>query len=112
MIFVYYTIFTDHSYEYPVRLSGSGEWLALTNREEPKLLLDATGWPTHLITQAALRSLSGPKDQGSPKGCRYEGPQSTKLTFVLMQPINTGKKKEWTPDSLRSSTHHKDTSLA
>ena len=87
---------TDHSYEYPVMLSGSGEWLALTNREEPKLLLDATGWPTHLITQAALRSLSGPQDQGSPKGCRYEGPQSTKLTFVLMQPINASK---GTPDS-------------
>jgi hypothetical protein len=79
----------EHSYEYAVTLSATGEKLSLTNREEPKILLDAEGLPTHLVNQAALRALQGAPDNGSPKGCLYEGPQHGHLTFVLMQPIST-----------------------
>jgi hypothetical protein len=78
----------EHAYEYAVTLRTTGQQLSLTNREEPKVLLDEQGMPTHLINQAALRSLEGPKDNGSPRGCLYEGAQSTHLTFVLMQPIS------------------------
>jgi len=74
-----------HSYEYGVTVSN-GSRLYLSNREEPKILLDAQGAPTHLINSAVVRSLKE-RDTGGPAGSGYEGLQSTFLTFVLMQPL-------------------------
>jgi hypothetical protein len=75
----------QHAYDYDVEME-SGLALHLTNREEPKLLLDAQGYPLSLINQAAVRSLKG-KDSPPPPGVGYTGPQGTHLTFTLMQQI-------------------------
>ena len=69
-------------------MKESGLALRLTNREEPKLLLDAEGYPLSLINQAAVRALKG-SDSPPPPGVGYTGPQGTHLTLALIQPIKT-----------------------
>eukprot|EP01043_Picozoa_sp_COSAG02_P049362 COSAG02_NODE_4949_length_4796_cov_12.701512_3_plen_521_part_00 len=76
----------QHAYEYGVEMEG-GLALHLTNREEPKLLLDAHGYPLSLINQAAVRALRG-HDSPPPPGVGYHGPQGTHLTFTLMQQVS------------------------
>ena len=78
---------TKHAYDYSVRMAGPvGPQLRLSNREEPKLLLDWDGFPSALINQATVRALDG-TDSPPPPGAGYSGPQSTYLTFTLMQPL-------------------------
>jgi hypothetical protein len=78
--------YSKHAYDYTVTMSGSKQTIRLTNREEPKLLLDALGFPIALINQAAVRTLRG-EDAPPPPDSPYKGPQSTHLTFTLMEPL-------------------------
>jgi hypothetical protein len=76
----------QHAYGYQVEME-TGLALHLTNREEPKLLLDSQGYPLSLINQAAVRALKG-QDSPPPPGVGYTGPQGTHLTFTLMQQVS------------------------
>jgi hypothetical protein len=82
----------QHAYEYDVGMED-GLSLHLTNREEPKLLLDKDGFPLSLINQAAVRALKG-MDSPPPPGAGYSGPQGTHLTFTLMQQIEAKAVRE------------------
>ena len=95
--------YSKHAYDYTVTMSD-GQQIKLTNREEPKLLLDAEGFPTALINQATVRELSG-KDAPPPPGSPYKGPQSTHLTFTLMQPLLPALKTDEFASPPAGNTH-------
>ena len=77
--------YSKHAYDYTVTMSD-GQQIKLTNREEPKMLLDFEGFPVALINQATVREFRG-KDAPPPPDSPYKGPQSTHLTFTLMEPL-------------------------
>ena len=80
---------SKHAYNYAVEIvdnDGQQLLLRLSNREEPKLLLDWDGFPSALINQATVRALEG-VDSPPPAASGYSGPQSTYNTFTLMQPL-------------------------
>jgi hypothetical protein len=93
---------TKHSYDYTITMEGGAQpntrpnhrraqqqqqkRLTLTNREEPKLLLNSAGFPVALMNQASVRPLEG-DDAPPPPGAGYSGPQRTFLTFTLIEPL-------------------------
>ena len=76
---------TRVAYEYDVGYED-GSVVKCTHREEPKVLLDAEGQPTMLITQCTL-----PAELPNTAPTKaYPSGEAQYLTRTVMQPINSG----------------------
>jgi hypothetical protein len=78
---------TRVAYEYDVAMDD-GSVLHCTHREEPKVLLDAAGQPTMLITQCTLAQTL-PNTAPTPA---FPHGEAQHITRVVMQPINIERK--------------------